>query len=208
MTANCVAPITVYQQSDYMRHLPALYEEEGEFIGRFLMLFESFWAPVEHQIEHIDDYFDLKLTPLPFLRWLATWFDLDLPEHWAEERQRRLLAEIVQLYRLRGTRSGLQRYLELVTGGQVQITEYSAYQFRIGAKTRLGAGVAVGRKGRPHTFAVQLTLPHLAPDAGAEMMDELERLNRQTRLIVEQIIEAEKPAHTAYSLSITYAARG
>lgn len=203
-----VAPITVYAQGRYLHYLPALYEQDGDFIGRFLMLFESFWAPIEQQIEHIYDYFDLNVTPLPFLRWLATWFDLALPEHWAEKRQRQLLAEIVQLYRQRGTPAGLKRHLELVTGGVVHITEYSSHQFRIGRNTRLGAGVAVGRKGQPHTFDVQLTLPWPAHLSMAETNEASKRLKEQTQMIVKKIIEAEKPAHTAYTISIDYADRG
>lgn len=187
-----IVPIAVCAHGQYMQYLPALYEQQDDFLARFLMLFESFWAPLEQQIDHLYTYFDVKVTPPHFLKWLATWFDLALSERWSEQQQRALLTEIVQLYHQRGTRRGLQRYLELLTGGKVQITEFIAHQFRIGASARLGTGIAVGRQGAPFTFAVHVTLPTST------------QAEQQTHQIIESIINAEKPVHTTYQLTIDY----
>ncbi|OQY24158.1 MAG: hypothetical protein B6I34_03890 [Anaerolineaceae bacterium 4572_32.1] len=152
---ECVAEetvtIAVSARGRYLAYLPALYHDD-EFLARFLMLFESFWAPIERQIDHLSFYLDPKLTPPDFLPWLASWLDLTLDERWPEEKQRQMMCAAVPLYRKRGTKRGLQEYLELYTGVKPQIVERRAQNFN--------------------------------------------------RRVIESIIEAEKPAHTDYTLHL------
>jgi phage tail-like protein len=183
--------ILVSAKGHYLKYLPALYDRD-EFMGRFLMLFESFWQPIEDQLETIPGYFDPYLTPPDFLPWLAAWLNLILDERWPERKRRELLQSAMLLYRKRGTKIGLQKYLEIYTGVQPQIIEFRANNFTLGSEARLGFGIALGTANQPHTFQVVLQLPEAA---NAE-----EEATR--RRIIESIIEAEKPAHTAYTLDI------
>ncbi len=175
-----------------LKYLPALYTEEDDFMGRFVMLFESFWFPLEERIDNIHYYLDPKLTPADLLPWLATWVDLLLDEKWPEEKRRKLLSAMVPLYRKRGTRRGLQQYLEIYTGRQAHIAEHRAHNFQLGKITRLGPSAALGKHNISHTFSVTLALP--------PAKSEEERKERQRK--IEAIIESEKPAHTAYTLTI------
>jgi len=184
--------IAVSAKGRYLKYLPALYTEQDELMGRFVILFESFWQPIEQQIDSIYYYFDPKLAPLDFLPWLATWVDLVLDEQWPEEKRRLLLSAMVQLYRRRGTRRGLQDYLEIYTGRKAQITEHGAHNFQLGKANRLGPSVALGKKNMPHTFSVALRLASAENEAQA----------RERRRKIEAIIESEKPAHTSYTLNI------
>ena len=59
-------------QSELIRYLPEIYQQD-DFMGRFLMLFESFWRPIESQIRQGSLYFDPGLSPEEFLPWLGTW---------------------------------------------------------------------------------------------------------------------------------------
>ena len=43
--------IAVSAKGRLLKYLPALYTEQDEFMGRFLMLFESFWEPIEDRID-------------------------------------------------------------------------------------------------------------------------------------------------------------
>jgi len=191
--------VLVSAKGRYIRHLPRMYLEQDELMGRFLMLFESFWGPIEQQIDNLYDYFDPLLTPARLLPWLAGWVDLTLDERWPEAQRRRLLRSAVSLYRKRGTRRGLQEYLEIYTGGRVKITEHSASNFRLGPEARLGLGVALGTVNLPHTFTVTVFLP-----AGDARMETRARQAADHRRIIEAIIEAEKPAHTSYNLRVEY----
>lgn len=189
--------VAVNSKGRYLHHLPALYDDDG-LMGRFLMLFESFWKPIEGQIEQMSLYFDPKMTPPDFLPWLASWIGLVLDEHWPEERQRRLLCAAASLYRRRGTKSGLQEFLEIYTDRPAQITENRAENFGLGPGTKLGPAIALGRENQPHTFSVLLRLPPLQADTQAERARQ-ELVRQRT---IEAIIEAEKPAQTSYTLHI------
>jgi len=164
------------------------------------MLFESFLAPIEGQIDNLPFYFDPDFTPARLLPWLATWVDLTLDDHWPEAKRRQLLKRAVSLYRKRGTRRGLQEYLEIYTGAQVQISEHGARNLLLGPEARLGPGVALGTLNMPHTFTVTVNMPPAEGVAGTAA--ERERYENDRRRMIETIIEAEKPAHTSYTLRL------
>jgi phage tail-like protein len=196
VSAGETATVAISAQGRYLRHLPALYQKD-ELMGRFLMLFESFWTPIERQVDNIYLYFDPRMTPTDFLPWLASWFHLALDERWPEARRRRLLQAALSLYRKRGTRQGLQECLEIYTGEKSQIVEHRAGDLRLGPDTRLGPGVALGRGNQPHKFTVKLRLPPISGDENERARRESER-----RRAIEAIIEEQKPAHTDYVLQI------
>jgi phage tail-like protein len=203
--SSSTATVAIYRGGRYLEYLPSVYESDT-FMGRFLMLFESFWGPIEQQISSIDNYFDPDLTPARFLPWLASWFDLVLDEHWSESQQRELLNTVMWLYRRRGTRVSLQRYLEIFTQHPVEILEKRAKNMALGPRARLGVGVALGTGNMPHTFTVRLQLPAIQPPADLEeeaATREVARLEKQRRSLIERLIVAEKPAHTSYRLEIT-----
>ncbi len=192
------AAVFVKAKGNWLNYLPALYEQD-DLMGRLLMLFESFWQPLEGQIDALPHYFDPRLTPPDFLPWLASWLHLTLDERWPEEKRRLLLRSAAWLYRMRGTKAGLQRYLEIYTGEIAEITEHRVNNFCLGKQARLGDGIALGRNNIPHTFDVTLRLPP------ADLPAPRQRAAKETerRRIIEQIIEAEKPAHTKYQLTIS-----
>lgn len=108
--------------SAILPHLPIIFQE-NEFFERFLLIFESIWEPLEQRQDHIQMYFDPRTCPEPILAWLASWLDLSYTLHWPEGRKRRFLAEVIDLYRWRGTRYGLERIIEVCTGYVPRITE-------------------------------------------------------------------------------------
>ena len=196
--------VAVRSKGRYLRYLPALYEQD-EFMVRFLMLFESFWRPIEQQIGGIHNYLDADFTPPSFLPWLASWFHLTLERHFTEAQRRRLLKSIMRLYRRRGTKQALQEYLEILTDNPVEIVERRAKNFQVGRNARIGVGVALGTKNVPHTFTVHVRLSPLpAIGENGEPIGEAESKQRELerRRVIMAVIDAEKPAHTSYDLQI------
>jgi phage tail-like protein len=112
--------------SSYLDYLPAIFRQEP-FAGRFLLAFETVLSGaggqpgLETTIGGLADYFDPVTTKAEFLPWLAGWVTLSLRADWDEQTQRSFIAQIVPLYRLRGTRAGLLRMLALYTGEPVEI---------------------------------------------------------------------------------------
>ena len=170
--------------SSYLRYLPAVYSED-EFLGRFLNIFENILTPIEQTIGRVDLYFDPRMAPEGLLPWLASWINLVLDEDWPVHRRRQLIGAAVQMYRLRGTRRGLLEYLRIYTGAEPTITEHYG-GIRLDGMSQLGLNSVLGR-GRGHRLIVVL---ELQPDSAFDLRK------------VEAIIEAEKPAHTAYDLVV------
>ena len=192
------ATIAVKAKSSYLKYLPALYQED-ELMGRLLMLFESILAPVEKQIQHIPDYLDTRLAPPDLLPWLASWTGLVMDHDLPDKRRRKLLQEVVSLYRSRGTRHELQEYLEITTGGKVHITD--SLGFHLGSGAFLGLGTTLGNGNSPHMFSVTVRLP---PLPGALSQTERTRQEKAHERKIKAIIETEKPAHAGYRLQLEF----
>jgi len=183
-----------------MRHLPGIYHNQ-RFLARLLTAFEAVWTPLEQQIDHIDCYFDPRFVPSELLTWLAAWVGLDLDGQWPERRQRALIQNAIQLYRLRGTREGLALALNLFTGinpKDIDIQEcfYETAAFGTG---RVGDAALTGGDG-PHTFRV--TLRHAATDAsngtGADVPAAMPHVQQ-----IARVIDIMKPIHTRCHLHLS-----
>ncbi|NUM33976.1 MAG: hypothetical protein HUU50_05500 [Candidatus Brocadiae bacterium] len=167
------------------------------FHPRFSFLFpeseNTFIPPLEKTSEReFARYFPLRI-PFEswleeFLSWLAGWMALSLQEHWSIQKKREVISKIIPLYRMRGTRRGLEKYLKIYTGEQVVITEpLSAFQLE--KNSVVGGDSAI--EGSPYFFIVDLKLPRMA---ASDM--------KMTIRTVEKIIDTEKPAHTVYKLNV------
>jgi phage tail-like protein len=100
------------EQSTWLQYLPAIYAED-EFLGRYLLIFESIMSPIVWMIDNFDFYLSPEVAPEEWLGWMASWFDLLLLPELPEERQREIIRQLGWLFIRRGTRAGLQRLLEL-----------------------------------------------------------------------------------------------
>jgi len=132
---------------------------------------------VEAILERAHTYFrpgpgesDSERTPAHFLPWLARFVAAGLRDDWDEETKRRMIAQAIPLYRLRGTQEGLRKMIEIYVGIGDTCTIYEFENI-------------------PHFFQVEITLPQRDPDI-------LARTDRAVRALIAQ----EKPAHTFYGL--------
>jgi phage tail-like protein len=126
--------------------------------------------------------------PADFLTWLAGWVALALRADATEAQQRALIANAVPLYQLRGTKAGLERLLALYDVGAVVEEDLDALE--IGVHSTIGVDTHLGG-GAPHFFRVRASLPLTDPQTLATM-----------RRRLTAIVDAEKPAHTFYTLVI------
>ncbi len=176
---------SVRSKSSYLQYLPALYRDD-ELMGQFLLIFEDIMKPLENTVNNLAMYFDPLVTPEPLLPWLASWLDLALDPTWPIERRRELVKSAAELYRWRGTKRGLVEYLRIHTGSVPEISEYIP-GMRLDTETKLGINTQLGSSGEGHHFTVSL---------------ELDGNNEINIDSVKSIIEAQKPAHTVYTLQI------
>jgi phage tail-like protein len=72
-------------------------------------------AGLEHVIDRLPHLFDPRTAPADYLPYLASWVALGFPDIWDDYQRRKVTAEIVQVYRARGLKQGLDRYLDIYT---------------------------------------------------------------------------------------------
>jgi phage tail-like protein len=108
--------------SNYLKYLPGIYSDD-DFLGRFLLIFESIFSPVKWRIDNLDLWYTPETAPLEWVRWMASWFDLEIYPDLPEGRQRAILRQAPYLMFRRGTRAGVERLVELYTGVSPDIVE-------------------------------------------------------------------------------------
>jgi phage tail-like protein len=190
--------VAVFSKGKYLRFLPEIYESD-EFLGRFLMLIESFWKPVSQQIDQIDVYFDTDLTPSVFIPWLASWVGLPMDNFLPLERVRVLLKNAMILNQCRGTRQALKMYLEIYTSGSVEIVEKRSRNFVLGQKSNLGVDIALGKDNQPNSILINIKIPE----------SELERTKYSRDMYHRKMVSIVRtmiPAQTVYDVRCTFVA--
>lgn len=130
--------------SRYLRDLPQIYHE-ADFLGRYLLIFETIWEPIQQRQDHGAMYLDPQTSPDPLVNWLGSWLGMAVDPHWPESRRRQLVSEAMDLYRWRGTRYGLTRMLEICTGLAPEILDEPGNPFVIRVRMRLPADSGIDR---------------------------------------------------------------
>ena len=159
--------------------LPAIYQED-EFSMRFVGGFDDVLAPILTTLDCLIDYFDPALTPTDFLDWLASWVGIEVDESWATERRRAAVATAVEMYRMRGTISGLRANLEVLSGGQVEITDSGGVAWSTSPMGELPG------QNSPR-LAVRVSVPEVS---------------ERTTKAIDAIVAAAKPAHVVHRVEV------
>jgi phage tail-like protein len=192
--------------SNLLQYLPAIYREEP-FLGRFLLAFEKILfdgvqlkggrlPAIEQTIAGIATYFDPLQAPKEFLPWLASWTAFSLRFDLDERQQRDFIANIIPLYRRRGTKRNLEELLRKFTPGLPKVAEALGAEFQIGVHSTIGADTSIGG-GAAYFFSVTVSLPPAAPEVQ-------QRQVARAIAIATALVELEKPAHTFFDLKVEF----
>lgn len=146
-----------------IRLLPAFLLKELEkqteiksFIERFLRIFERQFADIEWKVEQIPKIFDPWMAEDKFLKYIASWLALELPDQWGEATRRALIDNITSIYNKRGTLDGLKLILSIYLGAAVKQIEEIGDQ--------------------PHVFKVVVYFPHYDPAVLAQRIRAIRNL--------------------------------
>jgi phage tail-like protein len=99
-----------HPRRSYADELPAVYREQhGEFLERFLALFERIFTDVDGGIDDLTRYLDPAAIPAEpgHLEWLGGFLATEMDEGWPTAAKREFVERAPELYRNRGTRRGL-----------------------------------------------------------------------------------------------------
>ncbi len=188
--------LAVKSNASYLNFLPEVYNYD-DFINRFLMMFESFWKPVDQQISQIENYFDPDLAPEQFLPWLASWVGMEIDPSFPGDRIRDLIRCAIPFSHSRGTAQSLKLFLEMYSGGKVDISERKAQNMLIGGSMGLGDGMALGLDNKPNTVLVKMTVP-------SSELDRTGFTKAKYAKKIKEFIRSIVPAHTVFTLTCNF----
>ena len=176
------------KQSEIASLLPGIFQstlQPHSVLVALLAIMEDLHAPSEEILQTLDGFFDPYRTPDRFVAFLSGWVDLERllvesPEERAMTsvsplptglgRLRELVRAAAYLAQWRGTKQGLQRFLETAIGiAGFQIDEN------------------IAKDGTPKPFHIRVR----APQGSAPYS-----------VLIQRIIEQEKPAYVTYELEI------
>jgi phage tail-like protein len=203
-----------------LEYLPAIYQEavapeRRPFLSAFLSAFERILLGYEEaphdsgktsrvrserakdtveglgrKIARLHLLFDPRETPERFLSWLASWAALSIRADLSPAKRRNLIARIIALYRIRGTKAYVEQLLELCVDAGTSVSEEEIPPLQLGVHSTLGRDTYLGG-GPPHYFRVTL----VASDLSAMEV-------QAQRQIAYEVIELSKPAHTGYEFQV------
>jgi len=106
-----------------LRQLPVQMVSH-DFFRRFVSIFQELGDTLLDDADNIDNIVDVTVAPPEFVRWMGSWIasapiDAELPE----ELQRRMVQSAARTLTLRGTKAGLQEFLELLSGGPAEVVD-------------------------------------------------------------------------------------
>ena len=165
--------------------LPAVYQEEDPFVARFTAGLDDVLAPVIATLDSLEAYVDPLLAPEDFLAWLAGWVGVTVNANAPVGQHRATVARAAELHRLRGTVEGLRTALELLTGGDVEVTD--------------SGGVV--HSDRPGTPAPGDPRPWVR--VSVRVPAELGWSPEALRAAVEAAVVAAKPAHVQHVVEVS-----
>lgn len=219
-----------FAHDSYLRHLPALYQRpavEGDFLARWLTVFQSAFDDTHRGIETLPVLFDPAAAPAAHLARLADWLGVTLPAGADESRRRRLLSGAATADARRGTPAGLRAAIHARAGVEAVIEEPVVQTNwwvlpgdsptdagppipRLGSGTVLAAAEAQGAVvGSTAVLEGSVLAPqdayatHLFADVAHRFTVRIRPgpgFGEHTVDAVRAVIDEEKPAHTSYHL--------
>jgi len=112
-----------YTLTQYLPEFFVKDQPQDSFLERFLAIFNSINLDLEDRIENLPSMFDPYSIDSNFLSWFSKWFSIQDELIWGEEKLRKLISEIVKLYRMKGTKYAISRIIEIYTGEEPIIIE-------------------------------------------------------------------------------------
>lgn len=179
------------QAGDLLAAFEAVFTDSSAFNGTDQPAFEELIGSMDRWFTPIGTHAIPETRP-EFLEWLSGLLAVGLRLDWDDHTKRRVLAEAVPLFRMRGTKTGLQRMLQLhLTTGSLAESLDGLEESGDALVRVLDTEEELGFEPPPFYFAVRITLRH----------NDAIRQRRDAEIAIA-LIEQEKPAHTFYGLQL------
>lgn len=169
MEGPVLGNIRVYfPKETWMRFLPEVYQgKDGEFLERYLCIFQSIYDGLEEDIRQNALSLDLQSAAPELLMWLAGWLCAGDSHLWKPHNLKQYLKTGAEVYKSLGTPGALVRMVELYTGFAPYLREAgpgdNPHLFRlyiseeaVASPRQYQALLRVIREGKPADMEVQV----------------------------------------------------
>jgi phage tail-like protein len=165
------------------KYMPAVFRQDP-FMQRLLRMFDEMLLPLLETVDSVDCYLDPLLTPQAFVDWLASWVGEELSPAWPDRSRRALVSEAAWIHRARGTKAGIKRAVELVSGCEALVIDNTT-GLRLDEDGRLGLNTTL-QASDPNR--IRIVLRGSAADIDLEAVNE--------------VVRKLKPAHAVFSVEL------
>ena len=102
---------------NFMATFPQVYQERNSFFHRFMSVFSSIYNDIGEENEKLYEILHLDRCSPELLDMYGSWFGIDLAGGFlSEDALRTIVKEAYQLNRMKGTKKGIERILEIILG--------------------------------------------------------------------------------------------
>ena len=173
----------VYKKESWIQLLPSLYQD-NQFLEQFLFGFQQTHQNMENTIDTLSEQFTPYNTE--FISWLGNWVGVEFGDDIEIDSKRRLLSDIVRLYKIRGTKDYFISVVKHLTNVTISIDdkgEYSKIHHNLLSKN-------------PHKSLMKIFIH--------EKISEDKNEESQKLSIIKRIFESEKPINVEYEIIYQY----
>lgn len=97
---------------------------DSEFFVHFLSIFQEVGGTLLEGADNIENVVDPTIAPDAMVRWMGSWIGVDsVDESLPRELQRMIVRSSARTMSWRGTRAGLEQFLEMTSGGPAQVVD-------------------------------------------------------------------------------------
>ncbi len=184
-----------------VEHLPAIYHDEAEDVQSplwaLLHWIEYTFGGLTDIIENVDQFLDVYKTPaetsggsdkIDFLGWLGSWVAMTREKKWNENKRRYATRNATEIYKYRGTKTGLAYLLTLTFDIEVDIKEWAWPKgMQIGVRNSIGVDTVLHERPNLNYCFVVIWEPS---------REDREQVIRTKIKKIRAVLDLEKPGHT------------
>ena len=112
-------------QTSFIQYLPEIYQNNSEFLVRYLGIFQSIYLDMERNIDLLPQFLDVDTATGEFLNYLASWLGVyNEGSILNKEQFRYMIKNAIKLNRSKGTIESISDMVKLYTGEEPYIVEF------------------------------------------------------------------------------------
>ena len=169
----------------WIKMLPSFYHDNS-FLQRFLFGFQMSDLKYQNIINTIENQFNPSNTD--FVDWLSTWTGIKFSQEVSDRAKRRILHNIVRLYKIRGTKLYFVELLSYLTSVTIRIEDNQETQ---------------SLHGFLHKRTNSSNTPMFTIYIDEKLSENIEE-EKNLLQIVHDLVDAEKPINVAFSIEYPF----